>query len=617
MPVRWTRELGRAAGVRGSVVRRGIAGWRDATGRHPGRAQRGNHVAGLRDKYCIVGIGETSYSRNSGRSTRDLGTEAVRNAMADAGLHPWDVDGMLNYHVGDSTLSQTIATTSASGSTSTRTPSAVGSSTEAIVGIATGVIEAGYVPHRGHLPLDERLLGDAPGRLAGHRAASGPGGGRRRPGHRALRDDQPGAEVPVHLRPPHVRVRDDQRAAGPRQGGLQQPRLQQPQGLLQQAASRSTTCSTPAGSSSPPATCSTAASRPTTPPASSSPRPTGPATSASARSASCRWPAGSTSRSRACRHYQCDPITRQAGYYASRIVFRNAGVEPEDIQLTGCYDAFTFTPVLLFEGYGFCDPGEGGEYVSSGIIDLGGARPNNTSGGHLCEGYTHGMNMVIENVRQLRHQADDSCPGWQRGRAHLRLPRGRVPPGQRRRAGHEHGVGHAGGDQRPDPGEVAMAAYMDLSLGRPADRLRAPRLLRGSPGRAGWSSSAARRAGCCAASIGAACPFCTSRGLGVAAGERQRGDLQLPDRDPGHPAGLRRLGALPGRAGRAGRAARRALAVGRWRTRRSRVRLIANLVRRDDPTRPEAEANVAIGKRVEVCFVDLDRRLRPPPVPSQ
>jgi acetyl-CoA acetyltransferase len=113
--------------------------------------------------------------------------------------------------------------------------------------------------------------------------------------------------------------------------------------------------------------------------------------------------------------YQCDPITRQAGYYAGRIAFRNAGVEPADIQLTGCYDAFTFTPVLLFEGYGFCKEGEGGEYVSSGTIELGGARPSNTSGGQLCEGYTHGMNLVIENVRQLRHQADDFCPGWRDG----------------------------------------------------------------------------------------------------------------------------------------------------------------------------------------------------------
>ena len=66
--------------------------------------------------------------------------------------------------------------------------------------------------------------------------------------------------------------------------------------------------------------------------------------------------------------------------------------------------------MLQLEDYGFCKKGEGGDYVSSGIIELGGARPNNTSGGHLCEGYTHGMNMVIENTRQLRGQVDDSCP---------------------------------------------------------------------------------------------------------------------------------------------------------------------------------------------------------------
>ena len=61
------------------------------------------------------------------------------------------------------------------------------------------------------------------------------------------------------------------------------------------------------------------------------------------------------------------------------------------------------------EGYGFRREGEGGEYVSDGTMRLGGRRPNNTSGGHLCEGYTHGLSMVIENVRQLRHEADDSC----------------------------------------------------------------------------------------------------------------------------------------------------------------------------------------------------------------
>jgi uncharacterized OB-fold protein len=42
------------------------------------------------------------------------------------------------------------------------------------------------------------------------------------------------------------------------------------------------------------------------------------------------------------------------------------------------------------------------------------------------------------------------------------------------------------------------------------------------------------------------------------------------------------------------------------------VRVIANLVRRDDATTPEDEANVAIGKRVEACFVDLDDRMALP-----
>jgi acetyl-CoA acetyltransferase len=104
-----------------------------------------------------------------------------------------------------------------------------------------------------------------------------------------------------------------------------------------------------------------------------------------------------------------------AGYYAREIVFGMAGIGPEDVDITGSYDAFTFTTLLQLEEYGFCKKGEGGEYVSGGAIELGGRRPNNTSGGHLCEGYTHGMSMVIENVRQLRGTADDYCPRWADG----------------------------------------------------------------------------------------------------------------------------------------------------------------------------------------------------------
>src|SRR6185503_4289312 len=62
----------------------------------------------LRDKYCIVGVGETEYSRGSGRSTRAMAVEAVRKAILDAGLKASDVDGMLDYQGGDSTLAHHV-----------------------------------------------------------------------------------------------------------------------------------------------------------------------------------------------------------------------------------------------------------------------------------------------------------------------------------------------------------------------------------------------------------------------------------------------------------------------------------------------------------------------------
>ncbi|HEV2186096.1 MAG TPA: hypothetical protein VGR70_02745, partial [Stellaceae bacterium] len=97
----------------------------------------------LRDKYAIVGVGETTYTRGSGISTRALGTWAVRNAILDAGLQPEDVDGMLDYSGGDSTSATFIA-----GDLGLRLNFYMdcvggGSSTEALIGIAIGVMEAG------------------------------------------------------------------------------------------------------------------------------------------------------------------------------------------------------------------------------------------------------------------------------------------------------------------------------------------------------------------------------------------------------------------------------------------------------------------------------------------
>ena len=63
----------------------------------------------LRDKYAIVGVGETTYTRGSGKTTRALATWAVRNAVQDAGLKLSDIDGMLSYQMNDSTASTFVS----------------------------------------------------------------------------------------------------------------------------------------------------------------------------------------------------------------------------------------------------------------------------------------------------------------------------------------------------------------------------------------------------------------------------------------------------------------------------------------------------------------------------
>ena len=52
---------------------------------------------GLTDKSAVTGIGETEYSKNSGKSVVALQMEASLKAIADAGLKPNDIDGVIPY----------------------------------------------------------------------------------------------------------------------------------------------------------------------------------------------------------------------------------------------------------------------------------------------------------------------------------------------------------------------------------------------------------------------------------------------------------------------------------------------------------------------------------------
>ena len=48
----------------------------------------------IRAQVAIAGIGETAYTKASGRTAREIGAEATERAIADAGLQPSDIDGI-------------------------------------------------------------------------------------------------------------------------------------------------------------------------------------------------------------------------------------------------------------------------------------------------------------------------------------------------------------------------------------------------------------------------------------------------------------------------------------------------------------------------------------------
>jgi acetyl-CoA acetyltransferase len=91
--------------------------------------------------------------------------------------------------------------------------------------------------------------------------------------------------------------------------------------------------------------------------------------------------------------------------FAADEAFGQAGIGREDVDVALIYDAFTIALITQLEDLGFVGKGEGGAFVQDGHIALGGQLPVNPNGGLLSEGYVHGLNNLIEAVRQLRGEA--------------------------------------------------------------------------------------------------------------------------------------------------------------------------------------------------------------------
>ena len=95
----------------------------------------------------------------------------------------------------------------------------------------------------------------------------------------------------------------------------------------------------------------------------------------------------------------------------ARRLFAQAGLQPRDISVAQFYDHFTPLVLMALEDFGFCGPGESGDFVAAGSIRPTGTLPINTAGGLLSEAYVHGLNLLTEGVRQLRGESTTQVAG--------------------------------------------------------------------------------------------------------------------------------------------------------------------------------------------------------------
>lgn len=91
--------------------------------------------------------------------------------------------------------------------------------------------------------------------------------------------------------------------------------------------------------------------------------------------------------------------------HAAAQLWGSTGLGPEDVDVLYIQNPTAVWVLQMLEHYGFAPLGEAGPWLAEGHTRPGGDLPLNTNGGQLSESYMWGWLHVVEAVRQLRGEA--------------------------------------------------------------------------------------------------------------------------------------------------------------------------------------------------------------------
>ena len=349
---------------------------------------------GLFEKGAITGIGETAYTRGSGKSDTALQMEASLKAIADAGLSPKDIDGVVPYASG-STVAEDFITNLGlpdlrySATTPLGGASCVAGIQAAVSAVATGLANHVLIPigrngysgsrigNRVQQMPQFRTIGEyemplgtlAPAQLYSHMARR----------HMELygTKSEHFAKIAMNGRK-HAAMNDNALRQAPMSLDDHQTSR-----MIADPLRLFDCCLESDGGAAVIVSASERAKDMVRKPAYIMGVAEGHPDSPSAIT-------------------QRPDITTLGTAKAAPRAFGMAGITHSDIDVAEIYDCFTYIVLCQLEDLGFCKKGEGGDFVSSTSFGFDGDLPLNTHGGLLSQAHIVGMNHVVELVKQLR-----------------------------------------------------------------------------------------------------------------------------------------------------------------------------------------------------------------------